>query len=67
MGKVLIDESTLTDIADSIRSKKGTTELINPANYASEISGITGGGGSSIENGFTQRTSFPVFVRNRRF
>jgi hypothetical protein len=51
MGKVLIDEITLTNIADSIRSKKGTTELINPANYASEISGITGG--SSIENGFT--------------
>jgi hypothetical protein len=53
MGKVLIDESTLTNIADSIRSKKGTTDLINPANYASEISGITGGDGSSIENGFT--------------
>lgn len=53
MAKVLIDESTLTDIADSIRSKKGTTALINPANYASEISGISGGGGSSVPNSYT--------------
>lgn len=53
MAKVLIDESTLTDIADSIRSKKGTTALINPANYASEIIGITGSGGSTVSNSYT--------------
>lgn len=53
MAKVLIDESTLTDIADSIRSKKGTTDLINPANYANEISGISGGGGISVPNSYT--------------
>lgn len=55
MAKVLIDESTLTDIADSIRSKKGTTKLIDPSNYAQEISGIESGGssGSTFENGYT--------------
>ena len=36
----------LTDIADAIRAKKGTSALINPQDFASEIEGIEGGGGS---------------------
>ena len=32
------------DIADSIRSKKGTTGAIQPINMASEIDGIQTGG-----------------------
>ena len=51
MGKVFIQESTLTSIADSIRSKKGTTALIDPANMATEIASITTGGGGGIPEG----------------
>lgn len=47
----LIKKSTLTEIGNAIRSQKGTDELIDPANFGSEISAIEGG--SSIEGGFT--------------
>lgn len=53
MGKVFIQESTLTSIADSIRSKKGTTALIDPANMATEIASITTGGGGLPEEALT--------------
>ena len=53
MGKVFIQESTLTSIADSIRSKKGTTALIDPANMATEIASITTGGGGLPEGALT--------------
>lgn len=33
----------LTDVADAIREKKGTTELINPQDFGSEIRGIESG------------------------
>ena len=46
MAKRFIDESTLTDIADAIREKKGTSDTIDPANFASEIAGITSDGGT---------------------
>ena len=39
----------LTDVADAIREKKGTTEPINPQDFASEIASIESGGG----NGWT--------------
>lgn len=35
----------VTDIADAIREKKGTTDLINPQDFGSEIRGIESGGG----------------------
>lgn len=43
MGKVFIEESTLTAIGDSIRAKTGGTDLIAPGNMATEIAGITTG------------------------
>lgn len=33
----------LTDVADAIRSKKGTTDLINPQNFSAEIAALSGG------------------------
>ena len=36
--------AVFTDIANSIRSKKGTTGAIQPINMASEIDGIQTGG-----------------------
>lgn len=41
--------SFLTSIADAIRSKKGTTDKINASNFASEIAGISGGGGAVVK------------------
>ena len=36
----------LTDVANAIREKKGTTDLINPQDFSAEIASIeTGGGG----------------------
>lgn len=34
----------LTDVADAIREKKGTSEKINPQNFSEEIKGIESGG-----------------------
>jgi hypothetical protein len=42
----------LTDVADAIRTKKGTTALINPQNFSSEIASIESGGGGGADNGF---------------
>ena len=50
MANVLIDESTMTAIGNSIRGKTGKADLILPANMASEIDSITVGG--CFENGF---------------
>lgn len=44
-----INESTLTDIADAIRSKTGGSALINPEDMASEIESIESG--TSITDG----------------
>ena len=35
----------LKEVADAIRAKKGTSDLINPQDFATEIEGISGGGG----------------------
>ena len=39
----------LKEIADAIREKKGTSDLINPQNFASEIASIEGGSGGGFE------------------
>ena len=33
----------LTDVADAIRAKKGSTDLINPQNFSAEIASLSGG------------------------
>lgn len=40
----LIKKSTLTDIGDAIRSKKGTSDLINPKDFSTEILSIKSSG-----------------------
>ena len=37
----------LTDVANAIRTKKGTTNLINPQDFSSEIESIETGGGEN--------------------
>lgn len=44
MANVLVNESSLEDIADAIRSKNGTSTKYKPAEMADAISAISGGG-----------------------
>ena len=46
MAKWVIDDSTLADIADAIREKKGTSAPIAVDDLADEVSTISGGGGT---------------------
>lgn len=48
MSKVFIEESTLSSIGNAIRNKSGKTDLIAPQDMATEITNLTGGGGSSF-------------------
>ena len=44
MGNVLINENTMTDIANSIRQKTSRQALMKPAEMPAEIASISGGG-----------------------
>ena len=44
MGKFVIEDTTLTNIADAIRTKTETTDQLTPAQMPAAISGITTGG-----------------------
>ena len=48
MAKVFIEETTLTNIGNAIRSKEGTTALIPVNDMATRIEAISGGGGGDI-------------------
>lgn len=52
MSSVVIDDTHLTNIANSIREKTGTEDTYKPSEMASAISEISTGGGSVPENGF---------------
>ena len=41
-------QDLLHDVADAIREKKGTNDLINPQDFSEEIRGIQSGGGSKF-------------------
>ena len=53
--------SVFTDIANSIRSKKGTTDTIKPVNMADEIATIETGGGVSVKDYITIRNASYLF------
>ena len=48
MGNAFIKESTLTDIANAIRTKTGGTDLLLPSQMADAILNISGGGSIPI-------------------
>lgn len=47
MSKYVIEDTTLSSIADAIRAKTGKTDTMTPEQMPTEIAGITTGGGSS--------------------
>ena len=47
MAEYIVQDTTLTAIADAVRAKKGTTEPIALADFATEIESIQSGEGSS--------------------
>ena len=49
MGKVFIEESTLTAIGDSIRAKTGKTDMIQPLQMPTEIASIHSGGDATMK------------------
>lgn len=51
MGKVLVSEENLTNIANAIRSKAGTEDTFKPGEMATAIESIESGGGSNITKG----------------
>lgn len=59
-----------TDIADSIRSKTGSTEKLSPSEFPSQIDSIQGGGGGiptgyhsvTFMNGNTELLTRPVYI-----
>lgn len=53
MAKVFIEEQTLTDIADAVRAKSGTTEPIRTLELATAITNLpTGGGENKLQQYF---------------
>lgn len=46
MAKVLVNENSLTNIANAIRGKNGSTDTYKPSEMAAAITAISGGGGS---------------------
>lgn len=49
MSKVLVNESSLTGIANAIRGKNGSTDTYKPSEMAAAITAISGGGGSGVD------------------
>lgn len=49
MSKVLVNESSLTGIANAIRGKNGSTDTYKPSEMAAAITAISGGAESVIE------------------
>ena len=48
MAKVLVNESSLTGIADAIRGKNGSTDTYKPSEMAAAITAISGGGAEPV-------------------
>lgn len=49
MAKVLVNETSLSAIADAIREKNGSNETYKPSEMAAAIGAIeTGGGGDNL-------------------
>lgn len=52
----------LSDVADAIREKKGTSEPINPQEFSNEIKGIESGSPFAVDFGEEIATGNPTFI-----
>lgn len=59
MSKVLIKSSTLTDIANAIRAKDGSTAQMYPSEMAGKIGAISTG----EKELYQRKWLFPVLIR----
>ena len=48
MAEVLVQDSSLQDIADAIREKNGTETTYKPSEMGDAVRGISGGGGGGV-------------------
>ena len=56
MSNVLIEESTMSNIANAIRSKTGKEDLILPKDMPGEIEGIENGMNDALLNSVINKT-----------
>lgn len=63
MAKVLVNENNLTNIANAIRGKNGSTNTYKPSEMAAAITAISGGGGSN-EKAIIERTFSGVYTNS---
>ena len=68
MGKVILNDTTLTNIANAIRNKNGETNTYLPSEMSQKIMDITtGGGGYNIEFAYANGDSTSVNKFNTEF
>ena len=63
MAKVLVNENNLTNIANAIRGKNGSTDTYKPSEMAAAITAISGGGGSN-EKAIIEKTFSGIYTNN---
>ena len=61
MAKVLVNENNLTNIANAIRGKNGSTDTYKPSEMAAAITAISGG---SNENAIVEKTFSGIYTNN---
>ena len=69
MSEYIVQDTTLTAIADAVRAKKGTTEPIALTDLATEIESIQSGGGSGNDiflSSVRQTTPYEIDVEDLR-
>ena len=65
MAKVLVNENNLTNIANAIRGKNGSTNTYKPSEMAAAITAISGGGGGGgNEKAIIERTFSGIYTNN---
>ena len=67
MSKYVIDSSTLTSIADAVRTKGGTTDPIKVSDIPTAIANIPSGGGDISEEDLTFNAQGEMYLFNKDY
>ena len=65
MANVLVEETSLSNIASAIRGKNGSTAVYKPGEMAAAITNLPTGGSSGGENDFLTRSGSGEYVNDR--